>query len=144
MIARLACISLALFALSGCGTHQTVKPVERLGSKTVCIIDNKKAAQPIREIFERVLVGKGYEVRVLAEGASLGECPLTATYAGTWRYLQSFHLSLADIIVYKNSRQVGSATYKVDSDSSVLSQMASGNKKIAELTEQLFPDRAGL
>ncbi|MDM5181595.1 Sbal_3080 family lipoprotein [Massilia sp. DJPM01] len=143
MIARFACISLTMAALAGCGMHQTVKPVERLGSKTVCIIDNKKAAQPIREIVQGVLVSKGYEVKVLPDGASLGDCPVTATYDGTWRYRKSFHLERADIIVYKKGTQVGSASYKVDDDPSLASQMVNGDKKIAEMAEQLFPGKAG-
>ncbi|NHZ96990.1 hypothetical protein [Massilia sp. CCM 8734] len=90
-----------------------------------------------------MLVSKGDEVKLLAAGSSPQACPVTALYDRSWVNRGSFHLELSDTIIYKDGKQVGRATYKVDRDASLLSQMANGDTKIEGMAEQLFPGKAG-
>ncbi|HEX8611804.1 MAG TPA: Sbal_3080 family lipoprotein [Telluria sp.] len=143
MFSRLACVSLALFALSGCAIHQNVKPVERFGSKTVCIVQNGNVRATFLDVYERTLSNKGYEVKRLATNASLLECPVISTYNATWRWDLAMYMSYADIIVYNNGKQAGKATYDATRGGGNPGKFIGAEKKITELVDQLFPGMAG-
>ncbi|MDQ1812183.1 Sbal_3080 family lipoprotein [Massilia sp. CCM 9210] len=143
MISRLACISVALLALSGCAIHQNVKPVERFDSKVVCIVDNPSVRATFFDAYERALTNKGYEVKKLASGASLVECPLTSTYTATWRWDLAMYMAYADIVVYKNAKPAGKATYDASRGGGNMGKFIGAEKKITELVDQLFPRLAG-
>ncbi|NHZ96991.1 Sbal_3080 family lipoprotein [Massilia sp. CCM 8734] len=143
MFSRLASVSLALFALSGCAIHQTVKPVERLDSKTVCIVQNGNVRATFLDAFERALSNKGYEVRRLDSDASLIACPVTSTYTASWRWDLAMYMSYADIVVYKNGKPSGKATYDATRGGGNMGKFIGAEKKITELVDQLFPSTAG-
>lgn len=143
MITRLACVSLALFALSGCAIRQTVKPVERLDSKTVCLVQNGNVRATFIDAYERALSNKGYEVKRLAPDASLLECPVISTYTATWRWDLAMYMSYAEIIVYKDAKPSGKATYDATRGGGNMGKFIGADKKITELVDQLFPRMAG-
>ncbi|RSZ60232.1 hypothetical protein HF313_21040 [Massilia atriviolacea] len=143
MIAKIAGISLALFALSGCAIHQNVKPVERFDSKTVCIVQNGNVRATFLDAYENALSNKGYEVKRLATDASLIACPVTSTYTASWRWDLAMYMSYADIIVYKNGKPSGKATYDATRGGGNMGKFIGAEKKITELVDQLFPRMAG-
>ncbi|CUI03546.1 Sbal_3080 family lipoprotein [Massilia antarctica] len=143
MISRLTCISVALLALSGCAIHQNVKPIEHVDSKLVCIIDNPAVRATFIDAYQHALSNKGYEVKKLAAGASLVECPVTSTYTATWRWDMAMYMAYADIVVYKNAKPAGKATYDATRGGGNMGKFIAAEKKITELVDQLFPNLAG-
>lgn len=143
MMSRLACISVALFALSGCAIQQTVKPVERFDSKTVCIVQNDNVRVTFLDAYERALSNKGYDVKRLSSDASLIECPITSTYTASWRWDLAMYMAVADISVYKNGKPAGKATYDASRGGANMGKFIGAEKKITELVDQLFPRLAG-
>ncbi len=143
MISRLACASLALFALSGCAIHQNVKPVAQLDSKSVCIVQNGNVRATFLDAYERALSNKGYEVKRLESGASLIACPVTSTYTANWRWDMAMYMAYAEIVVYKNAKPAGKATYDATRGGGNMGKFIGAEKKITELVDQLFPGTAG-
>jgi hypothetical protein len=143
MFYKLATASLALFALSGCAIHQTVKPVERLDSKTVCLIQNGNVRATFLDAYENALSNRGYEVKRLATDASLLSCPVMSTYTATWRWDLAMYMSYAEIVVYNNGKPAGKATYDATRGGGNMGKFIGAEKKITELVDQLFPLQAG-
>ncbi|MDM5181596.1 Sbal_3080 family lipoprotein [Massilia sp. DJPM01] len=143
MLSKLACTAVALLALSGCAIRQNVKPVERFDSKVVCIVDNSSVRASFMDAYERALTNKGYAVKKLASGSSLVECPVTSTYTATWRWDLAMYMAYAEIVVYKNAKPAGKATYDATRGGGNMGKFIAAEKKITELVDQLFPNLAG-
>lgn len=124
---------------TGCAIHQNVKPVERFEDKQICIIEKPAVKAGFLETYSRVLTTKGYVVKQLPPSASLVDCPVTSTYNARWKWDLALYMALAEIMVYKNGKPIGEATYDSLSGDGALSKFIDAEKKITELVNQLFP-----
>ncbi|MCV2368087.1 Sbal_3080 family lipoprotein [Roseateles oligotrophus] len=138
-------ILLVLFALllSGCAIRQNVKPTEQFAEKQICVVENPKVKNGFIEAYRKVLVQKGYEVRMLPPSASLIECPITSTYTANWRWDLAMYMSYAEIKVYKQAKPSGEAIYDATHGGGNMNKFISADVKITELVNQLFPGGAG-
>jgi len=140
---RLSYAALISVALTGCAINQTVKPVERLESKQICIVQNPAVTQQaFLATYQRVLTEKGYVVRQLPPGSPLTACPITSTYTANWRWDLALYMAFADIKVYSNGQQFGQATYDAMGGGANMGKFIKGETKIEELVGQLFPGSA--
>ena len=139
MNAKIGCAVLALCSLSACAIQQTVKPVEKFASKTVCIVENPAVRKSFLQAYDDALTNRGYTVRQLPADASLIECPITSTYAASWRWDLAMYMISADIMVYNNGKPAGKAIYDSKRAGLNTNKYISAEKKIAELVGQLFP-----
>lgn len=137
---RVFTLLLLVTAFSGCAIHQNVKPVERFDDKQICIIEKPAVKPGFLETYSRVLTSKGYVVKQLSPSASLVDCPVTSTYNARWQWDLALYMALAEIMVYKNGKPIGEATYDALSGDGNLSKFVDAENKITELVNQLFPD----
>ena len=143
MTIRILSIIAGVLALSGCAIHQNVQPVEQLASKEICIVQNPAVRATFLGVYERTLQQKGYAVRILPLNASLIECPITSTYTANWRWDMALYMSYAELKVYNNAKPAGQAIYDATRGGGNMGKFISAEKKIQELTNQLFPGGAG-
>lgn len=136
---RVFTLLLLVTAFSGCAIHQNVKPVERFDDKQICIIEKPAVKPGFLETYSRVLNRKGYVVKQLPPSASLVDCPVTSTYNARWKWDLALYMALAEIMVYKNGKPIGEATYDSLSGDGTLSKFVDAENKITELVNQLFP-----
>ncbi|RMS62839.1 Lipoprotein [Pseudomonas syringae pv. aceris] len=134
----------AVFA-SGCTIKQTVTPVELSSdlAPEVCMIPADGLREGFNTTYVRLLTEKGFHTRQIPPGSSPSSCPLTTTYIGTWSWDMAIYMSYADIRVYQFGQQVGQAEY--DSrwgGGRVIDKFIDAEKKITEMTNQLFPKGA--
>lgn len=137
---RVFTLLLLVTAFSGCAIHQNVKPVERFDDKQICIIEKPAVKPGFLETYSRVLTRKGYVVKQLSPSASLVDCPVTSTYNARWKWDMALYMALAEIMVYKNGKPIGEATYDSLSGDGNLGKFVDAENKITELVNQLFPD----
>jgi len=133
----------AAASLGGCAIHQTVRPVERLEVKQICIVHNGNVREGFFESYKKALEVKGYAVRNLPADASLIECPITSTYTANWRWDLAMYMAYAEIKVYNNGKPVGEAKYDSTRGGGNMGKFIDADKKITELVNQLFPGGAG-
>lgn len=130
--------------LGGCAIHQTVKPIENAkNEKQICIIENPTVKPGFIEAYKRSLSEKGYIVRQLPPSASIVECTITSTYNATWRWDLALYMAYAEIKVYGNGKPIGEAKYDSQRGGANMGKFIDADKKIQELTNQLFPGGAG-
>ncbi|HIV69753.1 MAG TPA: hypothetical protein H9903_02355 [Candidatus Aquabacterium excrementipullorum] len=134
---------IAITTLSGCAIHQTVKPVDRFDDKEICIIDNPAVRTGFVEAYKRALTTKGYVVKRLPPSSSIVECRITSTYNATWRWDLALYMTFAEIKVYNNGKPIGEAKYDSQRGGANMGKFIDADKKINELTNQLFPGGAG-
>ncbi|MDB5849127.1 MAG: hypothetical protein JWP29_2879 [Rhodoferax sp.] len=142
MIPKTGAGAICLVVLSGCAIHQNIKPVEQFSHKEVCIVENSAVRASFLDVYKRTLVQKGYSVKVLSPSASLIECPITSTYTANWRWDMALYMSYADIKVYNNAKPTGQATYDATRGGGNMGKFIDAEKKIQELTSQLFAGSA--
>jgi hypothetical protein len=140
---RLVLLGLAAIALSGCAIRQNVKPIESFAERQICIIESPAVKNGFLESYRKVLVQKGYEVRVLPPSASLNECPITSTYTANWRWDLALYMAYAEIKVYKQAAPSGEAIYDATRGGGNMGKFIAADTKIAELVNKLFPGGAG-
>jgi len=138
-----ALLALLLLGLGGCAIRQNVKPTEQFAEKQICLVDNPKVKNGFIESYRKVLVQKGYEVRMLPPSASLMECPITSTYTANWRWDLAMYMSYAEIKVYVQAKPSGEAIYDATHGGGNMNKFISADVKIAELVNKLFPGGAG-
>ncbi len=143
MNTKLASSTFLCIALTGCAIHQTVRPVEQFEDKQVCIVESPSVRAGFLDAYKRALVAKGYVVKQLPQSASLVECPITSTYTATWRWDLAIYMAYAEITVYNNGKPIGKATYDARRGGGNMSKFIDADKKISELTNQLFPGGTG-
>jgi hypothetical protein len=139
----LAAGAAACLVLTGCAIHQTVKPVQQVESRQICIIQNPAVRAGFVEAYRRSLSTKGYAVRDLPPDAALTECPVTSTYSARWRWDLAMYMSYAELRVYSNGRPVGEALYDSQRGGANMSKFIEADRKVEELVNQLFPGGAG-
>jgi hypothetical protein len=135
----------ATFLASGCSIKQAVTPVELSSEMTpeICLIPAEGLREGFNTTYENLLKNKGFLTRHIPPGSSPSSCPLSTTYIGTWSWDMAIYMSYADIRVYQYGKQVGHAEYDSRSGSGrVIDKFIIAEKKITELTNQLFPNGA--
>jgi hypothetical protein len=143
-IASSAVGSLAMvLALAGCAIQQTVRPVEKLQDRQICVIENPAVRAGFMEAYTRSLTTKGYTVRQLPPSAAITACPVTSTYTANWRWDLALYMAYAEIRVYDNGQPVGEARYDSQRGGANMGKFIAADKKIDELVNQLFRGGAG-
>jgi hypothetical protein len=142
-VIKTALAAAALSALAGCAIHQTVKPVEKLEGKQICVIENPAVRAGFVEAYRNSLTAKGYAVRQLPASAAITDCPVTSTYLANWRWDLAMYMAYAEIRVFSNGKQVGEARYDSMRGGANMNKFIAADKKIDELVNQLFPGGAG-
>jgi hypothetical protein len=140
---RLVAAMCALLALGGCAIRQTVKPVDRLEGRQICLIENPSVRSSFVEAYKRSLATKGYAVRQLPASASIMDCSTTSTYTALWRWDLALYMAYAEIKVYSNGRPAGEARYDSQRGGGNMNKFIDADRKINELVNQLFPGGAG-
>lgn len=129
----------AVVVLAGCaGAQQNVSPVSNLSLKKMCIVQNPRVSQAgFLDSLQLAIRSRGYEVQVVSPGAGPGACPQVAEYTANYQWDLALYLAYAEIKVYENQKQVGSAVYDARR---VLgpSKFIKGDDKVNELVGQLF------
>jgi hypothetical protein len=133
------------FLASGCSIMQTVTPAELSSEITpeICLIPAEGLREGFNTTYENLLKDKGFHTRQIPPGSSPSSCPLSTTYIGTWSWDMAIYMSYANIRVYQYGEEVGQAEY--DSrwgGGRVIDKFINAEKKITELTNQLFPKGA--
>jgi hypothetical protein len=138
-----AAAAVACVAVTGCAIHQTVKPVQQVEGRQVCIIQNPAVRPGFAEAYRRSLSAKGYAVRELPPNAAITECPVTSTYSARWQWDLALYMSYAELRVFSNGRPAGEALYDSQRGGANMSKFIEADKKVDELVNQLFPGGAG-
>ncbi len=131
-------------AFSGCAIHQTVKPVENISEKQICVIENSAVRAGFLDAYRRALTAKGYLVRQLPPTATISDCSITSTYTANWRWDLALYMSFAEIKVFSNGALAGEAKYDAQGGGANMGKFIDAQKKVEELTDQLFPGKAQL
>lgn len=133
-------LALIPLALSACAINQKVTPIAAMEGKQVCIVVNPAVLNAgFLQTYERVLIGKGYQVRQLPVGSSLIECPVVSTYTANWKWDMAMYMNYAEIKVYSNAKPVGEAIYDSRNGGANLGKFIKAETKITELVNQLYP-----
>ena len=132
---------IAAMAISGCSIKQTVRPAT-LSTELVpeiCMIPALNLRTGFTAAYQASLVAKGFTTRLMAPGSSPDRCAIATTFTGNWGWDLALYMKYAEIHVYERGRQVGHAQYDSRWGGGRLDKFISAEKKIAELTHQLFP-----
>ncbi len=140
MISRTLVVAAAI-ALSGCAITQDVTPsgLDQRGQE-LCLVRNSEVVQDgFHEVYERVLVKKGFKVRWLQDKAAVTSCPLVGTYEVIYRWDLAIYLARADLRVYADGKEAGRAVYDSLSGGANMNKFVRTEPKLTELVDQLFP-----
>jgi hypothetical protein len=141
---KIALVAVSILGLSGCAIHQNVRPVNSFQAKEVCIIENPAVKEGFYDSYRRTLATKGYAVKRLPVSASIRDCAITSTYTAKWRWDLALYMAYAEIKVYGNGQLIGEAIYDSQRGGGNMGKFIDADKKITELTNQLFPGEAGM
>lgn len=136
---------LSLFlVLAGCSIKQNVTPARFEASQApqICMIPAKGLRQSFHEAYKAQLERKGFEVIEKPSASSPGICPLSTQYTANWNWDLAMYMSYADIRVFQQGAQIGHANYDAKWGGGRLDKFIDADRKIAELTDQLFPNGA--
>lgn len=135
--------AVAALALSGCAITQNVKPIDSVPVDEVCIVVDPTVRPGFLNTYLLTLTGKGYKVRQLALPLDTQACPVVSTYVGKWSWDLALYLSFAEIVVYRDGKEAGRATYDSTQGGANMSKFIKGEEKIGELVNALYPARPG-
>jgi hypothetical protein len=141
-ILSVACLPLLL--LEGCAINQSVRPVEAMNDTQVCVIANPQVRPTFEAAYRNALSVKGYTVKQLPASAAITDCRVTSTYRATWRWDLAMYMAVAEIRVFVDGKEKGVALYDSSRGGGNPAKFIDAEKKIAELTNQLFVGGAGL
>lgn len=139
---RLLSCLLAAALLAGCAIHQTVKPVAKIDTREICLVERPEVRATFAEELRGALAAKGFEVRMLPPSSSTRSCPLTATYTANWRWDLALYMAYAEVRVFADGRPAGEAIYDSTRGGGNLGKFIDAKQKVRELVNQLFPETA--
>lgn len=131
-----------LLSLSACAIEQTVKPVEGLQTREICVIDNPTVRPGFMEAYNKTMQAKGYVLRQMPKDTPFTGCPVISSYTANWKWDMAMYMSFAQIRVYRDGYQVGEASYDARNGGGNMNKFIDADKKITELVNQLFPGGA--
>src|SRR4051812_17813778 len=139
---RISAAIAILLSLSACAIEQTVKPVEAMQTRDVCVIENPAVRPGFLESYKNAMQSKGYLIRQMPKDTPLTACPVMSTYMANWRWDLAMYMSFAQIRVYRDSNPAGEANYDARNAGGNMGKFIDADKKINELVNQLFPGGA--
>ena len=110
----------------------------RCGAK-ICVVEDKSVREGFLPAMRAALEARGMQVTVVASIAEAHTCPLYATYVANWRWDLAMYLAYAKITVFKDTTELGSATYDALLGGGRPDKFIDADTKIRELVNQLFP-----
>ncbi len=134
-------LSTAVFLLltTACSITQEVEPVLGATGRTICVIENPDVRETFLEAYERSLSERGLSVQRIAAGSSTTTCPLTTTYTANWRWDLGMYMAYAELEVFEQGQEVGSAVYDAFGGSARTAKFIHAEDKVRELVTALFP-----
>ena len=108
--------------------------------REICVIENTDVRHEFLEDYENALSNKGFTVRTIPEGSAVNTCPITTMYKAEWQWDFVWYLAYTNLKVYRNNHLEGRAFYNSRTGGGNMDKFIKAEKKIQELTNQLFPD----
>ena len=104
---------LVAVALGGCGTYRG-KPVGEAAPKTVCVLENAKAANSAEFLaaYRLALEARGIEAVVKPAGSAVDGCPVASRYNVYWEGGGPLRVRNARIDLYREGRVVSSSVFQ--------------------------------
>lgn len=138
---RIAAVALSI-GLVGCAIQQHVRPVDAIGDRQICVVENPAVRASFLEAFKRSLTSKGYDVRQLPASSPITACGVTSTYTANWRWDLAMYMAYAEIRVFSDGKPVGEAKYDSMGGGANMNKFIDADRKVQELVDQLFPSGA--
>jgi|HubBroStandDraft_5_1064220.scaffolds.fasta_scaffold293637_1 hypothetical protein len=140
MKTQLAVFAIAM-SLAGCAIDQKVQPVaiSTTGSREICVIKNPAVRDSFLERYETALGHKGLLVHEVSPGSPVSACPLTTTYTASWYWDVAMYMNYVNFKIYRDGNLVGEALYDSRRGGANMNKFIDADKKVMELTNQLFP-----
>jgi len=130
---------LAAMTLVACSIKQNVQPVS-IPIQEICVVDNPDVLhEDFGKAYVKELETLGIRVKTLAPGSDVSGCEFTTTYTANWRWDLALYLCFAELRVFHQGRQVGTAVYDSRSGSANMNKFVKADSKLKELVQQLFP-----
>jgi hypothetical protein len=138
---KLIAATLASLLLSACAVRQDIRPVllAPAAERAICIIEHPATRATFLEAFQRQLEARGFAVRVVPAGSGYNACPLTTTYVARWSWDITIYMSFAQIRVFQNGQEAGSAIYDATMAGARLDKWVDADAKVGEMVAELFP-----
>ncbi len=136
---RLLAVAGVMTLFSGCAITQNVTPVPLASSKAICIVENPPVRAGFLTEYRSALEKKGHTVTVVQKDAVAADCAMTSTYLARWSWDLALYMSYAEIKVFRDQQEVGSALYDSRSGGGRMDKFIQADTKIKELVAQLFP-----
>jgi hypothetical protein len=133
--------ALASFFVSGCAVNQDIRPVQLASTaeRTICIIEHPATRNTFRDAYQRELQNRGFQAQIIPAGSPYNSCPLTTTYVARWSWDITIYMSFAQIRVFQNGQEAGSAIYDARMAGARLDKWIDADQKVAEMVAELFP-----
>ena len=96
--------------LYGCVSMNVNKVDDLRGNEEICIVDAPSVRQAFRDAYERRIIEKGYQTRIITN-INDPSCELTTTYFATYGSHWGLFLATADLKVFRGAKLVGEAWY---------------------------------
>lgn len=139
---QLAFALLAPIFLVACSIKQTVQPVS-IPISEICIVENPEVLhEDFGVAYTSELRALGMRVRTVPAGTDLAQCEFMTTYTANWQWDLATYLCFAELRVFHQGRQVGSAVYDSRSGSGNMNKFIKADAKLKELVRALFPSSA--
>ena len=138
---RLVVAATSVLALGACAIKQEVRALDALASPEVCVVSNTDVRQTFADALVRSLKSRGYEPRMLPANSAVTACPVVLTYRANWRWDLALYMAYAEMRVFKAGTESGSAIYDSTRGGGNMGKFIDADKKIVELSAQLFPAR---
>lgn len=123
--------------VTGCTISQSVDPLAARPTE-VCIARNETVHMGgFHEELARQIQARGIAVRSF-EGAVPDDCRHRVSYTANWRWDLAMYLQYAQIDVFDEDQQVGSAVYDATMGGANFGKFGPTSEKIAPLVAQLF------
>jgi hypothetical protein len=94
--------------LSGCVSVNVTKAAS-ISEKTICIVDNPGSEFAFRGAYERQIRAKGYATKIVKDR---NDCPVSTTYKATYGMHWGVYLASAELKLFDQGAEVGSAVYE--------------------------------
>lgn len=136
-------LALILILIAGCSVTYTVDPANEIAEYRgeVCVVEKSNVRPEFLRAYKGLLETKGFVVRVLPDGAATDSCPITSTYIGKWSWDFVAYMAFAEILIFKDGMQVGTAVYEAPRGgwSMTTKIYETTETKIKGLVDKLFP-----
>jgi hypothetical protein len=127
----------------GCTVTYMADPADELDSysREICIIDNNQIKDELLTAYQKVLLEKGFSVKLIQSESLVDACSLTSNYTGKWSWDFKTYMAEAEINVYEEGTLIASAKYSSPPGgwSMTTKIYESTEAKVRGMLDQLFP-----